>query len=190
MGKIYNFKFKLINSEKGFTLVEAVVATAVFAFVISSIIGVYLSVLKLDRKARAQRAVYDNSRFIMEFLSKEIRNGSIDYASYGGTVPANPDLYVKNQSNEIERFFLSGTNMSLTKNAATTNLNSGGVQVTKLTFLIAPTVNPYTTAKLANEQPHVTVLLELTSNYGINSSDQAKINVQDTFAMRIYPSRQ
>ncbi len=190
MRKIYNFKFKILNSEKGFTLIEAVVATAVFAFVISSIIGVYLSVLKLDRKARAQRAVYDNGRFIMEFLSKEVRNGLIDYATYGGTIPSNPDLYIKNQSNEVERFYLSGTNLSLSKNAAVTNLNSGGVKVTKLTFLIAPTVNPYTPAKASNQQPHVTVVLELTSNYGVNAADQAKINIQDTFSMRIYPSRQ
>ena len=102
--KIYNLKFKICNSQKGFTLLEAVVATAVFAFVISSVAGVYLNVLKLDRKSRAERTVYENSRFIMEFLAKEVRNGSIDHASYGGTVPANPDLYIHNQANEIERF--------------------------------------------------------------------------------------
>jgi prepilin-type N-terminal cleavage/methylation domain-containing protein len=190
MGKIYNFKFKILNSQKGFTLIEAVVATAVFAFVISAVIGVYLSVLKLDRKSRSQRAVYDNSRFIMEFFAKEIRNGSIEYSVYGGSIPSNPDLYLRNQANEVEHFFLNGTNLILNKNGTDTNMNSAGVRVTKLKFFIAPTTDPYTPAKAANEQPHVTVVLELTSNYGVNTQDQAKINIQDTFAMRIYPARE
>ena len=51
--------------EKGFTLIEAIVATALFAFVVSSIAGVYLSTFQLDRRTRAQRAVSQNARYIM-----------------------------------------------------------------------------------------------------------------------------
>ncbi len=190
MSRIFNSKFKILNSQKGFTLIEAIVATAVFSVVVSGVIGVYLSVLKLDRKTRAQRAVYDNSRFIMEFFAKEIRNGSVEYSVYGGGILPNPDLYLRNQANEVEHFFLNGTNLVLNKNAGDTNMNSAGVKVTKLKFFISPTTDPYTPAKAANEQPHVTVVLELTSNYGVGSNEEAKINLQDTFAMRIYPSRQ
>lgn len=183
--KTYNLK-----PDSGFTLIEAVVSTAVFAFVIVSILGVYMSTIQLDRKGRSQRAVSQNARYIMEFLAKEIRNGKINYASYpSGIVPANPDLYLENQSNIIERLYLSGTNMVLDKGGATTNMNSVSVKVTTLKFYIKPAGDPYTPAKTYNEQPHVTVVLGLTSNFGNNPKDIIVLNLQDTFAVRNYPPR-
>lgn len=179
------------KSQKGFTLIEAVVATAVFAFVVSSVIAVYAEVIKLDRKTRGQRAVYDNARFIMEFLAKEIRNGSVSYSSYpSGTVPSNPELYIYNQNNELERMYLNGTNMVLNKNGVTTNLNSSGTRVTNLRFYVSPLVDPYTPAKVSQTHPSVTVVLELTSNFGSNPADVTKLNLQSTFSTRSYPSRQ
>ncbi len=184
-------KSKIANSQKGFTLIEAVVATAVFAFVVSSVIGVYLSTFQLDRKTRAQRAVTQNARFILEFLAKEVRNGTINYPSYpGGLIPANPDLYVENQANELERFFLNGQDVQLTKNGATTNLNSSGVKVTNMKFYIAPAGDPFTATKTYNNQPYATVVLELTSNYGNRPGETVKLNFQETFVTRNYPSRQ
>ena len=179
------------QSRSGFTLIEAVVATAVFAFVVSSVMGVYLSTFQIDRKTRAQRAITQNARFILEYLAKEIRNGNIDYASYpSGIVPADPDLYVQNQFNEDERFYLDGQTMVLYKNGSATSLSTSGVRVTKLKFLISPLGDPYTADKNYNEQPHVTVIMELTSNYGNNPADVATLNFEDTFATRTYPSRE
>jgi len=177
--------------EQGFTLVEAVVATAVFAFVIVSVLGVYMSTIQLDRKSRAQRAVSQNARFILEFLAKEVRNGTINYASYaGGVVSGTSTLYLQNQSNIIEQLSLNGTNLVLTKNGSSTNLNSGSVKVTNLKFYIQPVGNPYTVAKTYNEQPHVTVILGLTSNYGAGALNTAALQLQDTFSTRSYPTRQ
>ena len=174
----------------GFTLVEALVATAVFAFVISSIIGVYLSVLQLDRKARAQSTVSQNARFIMEFLAKEVRNGKIDYAAYpSGLATTTSDIYVLNQAGEAEYINLVGTNLVLTKNSASSNINSNSVKVTKAEFFVQPAGDPFNPAKTYNTQPHVTVVLELTSNYGSRTGDISVMNLQSTFATRSYPAR-
>ena len=178
-----------MKSQNGFTLIEAIVATSLFAFVISSVIGVYIATTQLDRKARSSRAVSQNARFILEHLAKEIRNGMIYYPGYPGGI-ANTTLSLQNQANEVEYYYISGTNLILEKNGATTNLNSAAVKVTKLNFLIAPAGNPYTTARTYNEQPRVTIILELTSNYGSATTDVVKLNLQDTFTTRSYPSRQ
>jgi prepilin-type N-terminal cleavage/methylation domain-containing protein len=187
--RISNLKFKIFKSQKGFTLIEAIVATAVFAFVVSSAVGVYLSVIKLDRKTRAQRAVTQNARFILDFLAKEVSNGRIYYAGYPGGV-ANSTLSVQNQANEIEYFFISGTNIIMQKGSSTTNLNSAGVRVTGLQFLVDPVQDPYTESKVTNTQPHATVILELTSNYGSNPADIIRLNLQTTLSSRTYPSRE
>jgi prepilin-type N-terminal cleavage/methylation domain-containing protein len=184
--KTYN-----LQPQRGFTLIESVVATGIFAFVIVATMGVYLSTIQLDRKSRAQRAVAQNGRFIMEYLAKEVRNGSINYASYpGGLASGTNDLYLENQSNVIEHLFLNGTNMVLNKDGSDTNLNSSSVQVTKLKFYIQPIGDPLTTAKNYNEQPRVTIVLELSSNSGTAAKEIVKLNLQGTFTGRVYPSRQ
>ncbi|MBX4191674.1 MAG: prepilin-type N-terminal cleavage/methylation domain-containing protein [Candidatus Doudnabacteria bacterium] len=102
------------RNKQGFTLIEAIVATALFAFVVSSVLGVYLSILRLDTRTRALRAVTDDGRFIMDFLAKEIRNGRIAYEDYPNNLTCktfcgatyNPtDLYLVNQNGEHERIF-------------------------------------------------------------------------------------
>ena len=174
--------------QSGFTLAEAVVATAVFAFVVTSILGVYMSTLKLDTRTRALRAVSSNARFVMEFLAKEVTNGRIDYASYpGASASSTTDLYLINQLNESEHIYLSGTDLVLAKSAGSTNLNSNNVKVTNLKFYASPLGDPLTTAKTYNEQPHVTVVIELTST---SARDPAKIDLESTYSEMYYPSRQ
>ncbi len=193
-----NPKSKIQNPKSGFTVIEAVVATSVFAFVIVSVLGVYLSALQLDKKTRSQRAVAQSARFIMEYLAKEVRNGSINYSSFPGSIaPADctpaaacQDLYIKNLASEIEHIYRSGDNLVLTKDAGSpSNLNPAGVKVTNLKFYVRPAGDPFTAAKNYNDQPYVTVVLELTSNYGAQQIDIAKMNLQTTLTERSYPLR-
>lgn len=178
-----------LQTQKGFTLIEAVVATGVFAFVITSVLGVYLAVMQLDAKSRANRVVHQNARFIMEFLGKEVRNGRIFYAAYPGGV-VNSTLALQNQAEESEYFYLQGTDLQFEKAGAVTNLNSNQVKVTRLTFYIAPSQNPFDFSKTVNEQPRVTVVLSLQSNIDNKTTNQATIDLQSTFAIREYPSRE
>lgn len=191
-------KFQISNhkSQTGFTLIEALVSASVFAFVVSGILGVYMSTLRLDTRTRAQRSVSDNARFIMEFLAKEVRDGRIDYsaAACGSVVTNTTQLCLVNQSNEAVRIYAqdpgnisTGTDLVIAKAAGTTNLNSSNVKITKLKFAVSPTVDPLTSARAANEQPRVTVVLELTAQ---SARDPVKVNLQTTLSENYYPSRQ
>jgi type II secretory pathway pseudopilin PulG len=185
------------KKQKGFTLLEAVVSAAVFAFVITAILGVYMAVLRLNARTRAIRSVTENSRFITEFLSKEVRNGRIDYSQTNNLTT----LAIINQNNESERIFLSDTiencksgtvcNLMLYKpsvSATATPLNSSTVRITNLGFYVSPTGDPFTTAKTFNEQPHVTLIIEFTSRVG--TKDAVKMSLQTSFTELYYPSRQ
>lgn len=186
---------KTCKSQQGFTLIEAIVSASVFAVVVTSAMGVYMATLKLDAKTKAERAVQQNARFIMEYLGKEVRNGSIDYAGYTSTginiANDSTNLFLINQALENEWIYLSGSNIVLSKAAGDTNLNSSGVRVTKLSFSVAPTSNPFLSLSSSppNVQPNVVVTMELTSNYGNRGQNKAVMNVQSTFATRQYPSR-
>ena len=186
------------NNQKGFTLIEAIVATALFAVTVSSIMGVYLSTLKINRRTDVIRSASENARYITGFLSKEIRNGQIDY--YGpwnspcsGTIssPAS-SLALVNTDNEHLCFYLgdasglassNGKNLWLIKNnMATVKINSNNVTINKLLFYVSPTYNPYATG--SNAQPRVTIMGNVTATSG--SQDTITMPIQTTISIPSY----
>ncbi len=185
------FRKLLKKSEKGFTIIEAVVAAGVFAFVVSSSLGVYMATMQLDAKSRAEREVLQNGRFIMDYLAKEIRNGRIDYSRTNDTAT----LSLINQLDEeiSLRFTGLGTyDIILTKTGVgSTRLNSDDVLVMNGMFRLSPDAghgDPFDLANDIHVQPHVMVTLELASanqKYMMTS----KINLQSTFGVRQYPAR-
>ncbi len=141
-------KFK----QQGFTLIEALVATFLFAIVISSVIGIYLTTLRINRRANAIRTASENARFLTELISKEVRNGKIDYndscngLSFGsGTSPYN-QLQVINVDNDKVCFYQNGTDLYYTKNslpAGGTKINDTNTSILNFKVFVTPDFNPY-----------------------------------------------
>ena len=71
---------KNLQTEAGFTLMEIVVATTIFAIVVSALMGLFDYTLKINRKAEALRQATQGMRNFVEFVAKEVRNGRIDYS--------------------------------------------------------------------------------------------------------------
>ena len=99
----------ICGGSPGFTLIEAVVASALFATVVVSMMGTYVYTLRVNKKTDAIRTATDNARFISDFFSKEIRNGKIDYNPVSGVcaaLPQSPDkrLGILNVSGDHECF--------------------------------------------------------------------------------------
>src|SRR6266545_5336500 len=120
------------NQNSGFTLIEVIVSMSLFIFVIMSIMGLYLSILRLEKRTRFERSLTQNGRFIYEFLEKEITNGHVDYAkTLCGQANSNNDVYLVNQANENEHIYLKDADLMLCKAGQTTKLSSNDVRVTK-----------------------------------------------------------
>ncbi len=81
--KQYNNK-TILSEQNGFTLMEIMVATVIFAMVTVSLLSLFNYVLKINRRGEALRQASQDSRDFVEFLVKEIRNGQIDYYVYNG----------------------------------------------------------------------------------------------------------
>lgn len=67
------------KSQTGFTLMEIMVSTTIFAIVAVSLLSLFNYVLKINRKTEALRQASQGMRNFVELLVKEIRNGQIDY---------------------------------------------------------------------------------------------------------------
>ncbi len=81
-----------VKSGAGFTLMEIMVATVIFAIVAVALLSLFNYVLKINRRGEALRQATQDSRDFVEFLVKEVRNGQIDYYVDSGNVKYGPRI--------------------------------------------------------------------------------------------------
>ncbi|MBI5457804.1 type II secretion system protein [Candidatus Kaiserbacteria bacterium] len=82
-----------IRHTRGFTLIEMIVATALFAVVMVVCVGALLSLVSANRKAQALQSVMNNLNIALDGTVRSVRMGSdYDAGSAGCTVidPLNP----------------------------------------------------------------------------------------------------
>jgi prepilin-type N-terminal cleavage/methylation domain-containing protein len=58
---------------KGFTLLEVIVATAIFSMAVSSISALFMVAVRTQRNVLAQQDLIDNTRYALEHMSRQIR---------------------------------------------------------------------------------------------------------------------
>ncbi len=90
-------KFKN-QKNKGFTLVELMVATSIFVIIMLSSMGSLFTLLDASKTSRALRFAMDNVNFSMESMTRSIRMGSYYYC-----VPLNASI-------DTDEFLTEGKN--------------------------------------------------------------------------------
>ncbi|MFQ5661816.1 MAG: type II secretion system protein J [Candidatus Paceibacteria bacterium] len=76
---------------KGFSLVEMLVAVALFASVMLIGVGALLSLIDANRKAQSLNSVINNLNFALESMSRNMRVGTTYHCSVNNNVPPNID---------------------------------------------------------------------------------------------------
>ncbi|MBN2096153.1 prepilin-type N-terminal cleavage/methylation domain-containing protein [Candidatus Peregrinibacteria bacterium] len=69
-------------NQKGFTIAELLVSTFILGVLIATATGIYTNFFNSYRNIKAANIVYEEARFVMERIVKEVRNGSVDYEEY------------------------------------------------------------------------------------------------------------
>lgn len=82
MNTLYRIMAKWRKKQGGFTLIELVLVTAIFAITIVLAVDIFLVVTKLQRKAVSSQRLQGDARFTMELMAKDVRLGQIDYGFY------------------------------------------------------------------------------------------------------------
>ena len=75
-----------INTNKGFTLIEIMVATAIFMMIMLAAIGALVSTSQSAKKAKALRSAMDNVNYAMDNISRNLRLGSNYYCPGGSSI--------------------------------------------------------------------------------------------------------
>src|SRR6185503_8666065 len=78
--KMLHASCTMLHEQRGFTLMEIIVSTTIFAGTLTLMFSLFSYTLKINRRGDALRQATQGMRNFSEFLVKEIRNGKIDYA--------------------------------------------------------------------------------------------------------------
>lgn len=135
-----NFLFKA-NQKKGFTLVEMLVAVAIFMIVTTTTMGAFLKMVDINKKVQSVRNAMDNANLAMETMMRNIRLG-YDYCSVGPACDSGSFSF-RDQSGNIVNYSrravqnpVLGTTYEMvrTLNGTTVAITSPDINIESLTF--------------------------------------------------------
>ncbi len=175
MFQVSSFKFQ---KNKGFSLIELLVASTIFAVLILIVIGIFLGIVNAQRKTVAVRALQNSAHYALEAMARDIRTG-FNFGLYGpqelrftSTIGGGNQLvayHLRNQSIE-KGFFDAGPGQY-----AFLPLTPPNVRINYLNFYLSGEVPG------DQRQPRITIVLGGAAGQG---SEETKINVQTTLSQR------
>ena len=171
----------------GFTLMEVLVATSIFAIISLASLSIYTAILKAGQKTTALTRIQKESQFIMQVLAKKIRTSRVnyDYLGYNPEV-VNPEQELSLIDNVGDEFVFS---LDEINKVLKVSVNSGdekiipasNVDLDALNFYINPLTNPYSLDSPPNSQPYVTIVMEISSSKGAQNES---LIIQQTVPQR------
>ncbi|MBI4231639.1 type II secretion system protein [Candidatus Peregrinibacteria bacterium] len=207
---------KFLINKRGFTLVEMLVAMAIFVTFTAILIGSYQSIVKAQREANEYRLAYVEARQVFETMVAELRDGMIDYGSYPEDSFSNDDSvnewvivskdarsrtvfrYINGDTLQFNKQTLSpdqksgegldSLNGALTEPENFVNLNSE-VKVTDFRLKVTPVIDPY---DIENFDKHLNQFHPKVTIYAhfvrefANGTRSYEMDLQTTVSSRIY----
>jgi len=155
---------------KGFTLIEVIVAMAVFAVIITVVLSLFSMALRGHRKVIALQNVQENARFLMDFMVKEIRMSTIN-----NSTPASLSI-TRSDGNAVTYMFVGGK-IERTSPSTSGPINSDEIFVTGSFYAEGGFMTP------GNQQAKVTIVFKAEST-GTKVEEKTSIRIQATLSQR------
>jgi prepilin-type N-terminal cleavage/methylation domain-containing protein len=67
-----------MSNNKGFTLIELIVAMAIFLFVVAGAIGIFISIILHQKRVLAEQQLINQVSYVEEYMSKALRMATYD----------------------------------------------------------------------------------------------------------------
>lgn len=188
---------KLIKNQKGTTLLELVVAVAIFSVIVLSATAIFRWVIEGQRNAITSQNVQESMRYALEVISKEIKHaqkadsGNCPTGVPGGKIfqstSSDTILDFKNKNDKCVTYSVdSGTNRFKIKrtdlgggNAIEDYITPNDIKVSNLKFVVVPDNSQ------SQGQAKVTLRMDIEANIG-KSEHKQKMTIQTTISSMYY----
>jgi prepilin-type N-terminal cleavage/methylation domain-containing protein len=170
------------NMKKGFTLIEAVVAVAIFTLMVTAATGFFVSGLRTQKKGLANQEILDQTSYLMEYMSRALRMARKDISGVcTGTARLNYKfenqcLKFLNYHNECQQFCWEGTRI---KDENGEYLTSNELEVVSFNVNLSGQYQPPTDYL----QPKVTIFLDIKGR-SQETGERPEIKIQSTVSQR------
>lgn len=166
----------------GFTLLEMLVSVGIFSVVVITAISVLISIRDAQQKAGNIQNIQDNIRFLMEFMTKEMRQGS-QYAGTGCVLDACTGLSFRSATGQTIGYCLDASVIRRTVGGIACGsgsaMTSNNAAITRLVFyLVGETAGP------SDGQPRVTIAIGGRSSIA-KIKLKSEFDLQTTITQRI-----
>jgi prepilin-type N-terminal cleavage/methylation domain-containing protein len=189
---------KLSSADKGFSLIEMLVAVALFSGVMLIAVGALLSLIDANRKAQALSSVMNNLNFALENMSRNIRVGTTYHCESSNNVPTDVDevkdcssggqLFAFEASsgdsgdkNDQIVYRINGTKLEKSERSGLPNtfidITAAEVSIDKFSFYVDGT------SLIDGMQPRVVIVLQ--GSAGVNARTRTEFNLQTMVSQRV-----
>lgn len=179
---------KKIRKQKGFTLVEMLVAMSIFAVFVGVMIGSYTGIVRGQREANDYRTMYAESRRVFESVIYELREGMVDYGC--SKFKSLNELYLVSKDGKTHTHIFEKEGVLKMKKGSVEekDLNSFEVKATDVEFNIYPAVDPYDSGYVMNNgyQFHPFVNMKMTFEKKKRDDSLFTVDLETTISSRIY----
>jgi prepilin-type N-terminal cleavage/methylation domain-containing protein len=79
---------KRVCTQRGFSLIELLVAATIFTFIVTGVTGLFLQALDLQRRATGIQKIQENALYVLESIAREVR---VSLVTSGDTNCSPPD---------------------------------------------------------------------------------------------------
>lgn len=148
------------KAKTGFTIVELVVAAALFATIVTVAVNLFVLTLRQPLTEVDNQHLQEEIDFVFEGLASNLSDLTIDYDEYAATI-TNPQatLYLHGDTQEVYITLVGGqimfTNTTTGLSSPLTSLNNDDVEIDTLSFYIYPQSDPADVTNNVNYQPAV-----------------------------------
>jgi prepilin-type N-terminal cleavage/methylation domain len=172
------------RSPRGFSLLEMIVSVGLFAIVMLVSTGAYLSLISLDRKARATNDLVTNLSFAIDTMERSLRTGTA-YACGGigqgpNCVPGNTSLAFVDDEGQTITYKQSGTAIQQCIGLSCSSLTDPRITVQSMKFYVR---GVGTSGTDAIQQPWVVFVVKGTITPDSNSGP-ITFTIQSTASQR------
>lgn len=189
-----NYLNNKLKKDRGFTLVEMLVAIFIFTLVIGAMVGLFISGIRGQKNALTTQRLLDQTSYNLEYMSRALRmalkegqQDGPDCLSQDGLnyEVVNSRLRFINhlENDDCQEFFLDGTRLKQTKEGEELFLTSDNLEVASLNF------NLIGESQTDTNQSRVTLSLKIQGK-GPTIEVMPEIRIQTTISQRNLDVRQ
>ena len=181
------------NYNKGYTLIEIMIAVSIFFIVVAAPTGFFVGSIKGQQKALSSQELIDNVSYNLEYISRAIRMAKKDKAGDCLSIAKNnyqansTSIRFLNYDNKCQEFFLEGGKLKVRKSVDNTSANFGSslpLTPESLEVISFKTGPSDSWDQGDNQQPRVTLFLNMKGARGLAEELQPRIQIQTTISQR------